>query len=305
MPPVTMVHSRENQPLIARPKYCPFDSLPSEVLHMVCTHLKPTDVGNLRLASSAVASIGLQYLVPEVQLIVAEDSFSKLAAIAAHPVVSKYVTGLFYNADTLKVLDEEEWRKTCWSPDYVEKDELGGLHYKLQSCKKGLVRRHNYSRKQLREAFREYQRFRDFPERGDQLDCKISTAMKKLPNLKELTIFAQVWPRSKAFEKAFAPGFMTDCSEDLQEWPVGLAPMRSLLLGAYRAGTQIERLRCEHVNWRILACQSNAFERMTKTFCVISEQCASLSPSVTTMKRTRRVSSRSRSVKNISRRADG
>ena len=46
-------------------------------------------------------------MVPEVQLVVAEDSFSKLAAIAAHPVVSKYVTGLFYNADTLKVLDEE------------------------------------------------------------------------------------------------------------------------------------------------------------------------------------------------------
>ena len=268
MPSVTMVPSKQNRPLATRPNNCPIDSLPSEILHIICTYLKPTDVANLRLASSVVAPVGLQYLVPEVQLVVAEDSFRKLAAIATHPVVSKYVTSLVYQADTLEVLDEEEWRVHVRSPDHTERVEAPP-RYMLRSCKGGYpmrcpVRRHHYTKKQFKEAFRKYQGFCDYQRRMDQSDRKIVTAMKKLPNLKELTMSAQIWSRSKAFEKAFAPGFMTSCQEDVEEWPIGLAQMRSLLLGASRAGSKIERLRCEQVNWRILTQKNKTFEGMKK-----------------------------------------
>ena len=266
---VTMVSSKQNFPLATRPNNCPIESLPSEILHIICTHLKPTDVANLRLASSVVAPVGLQYLVPEIQLVIAEDSFRKLAAIATHPVVSKYVTSLVYQADTLKLLDEEEWRGYVQSPDYTERVREAHPRYMLRSCEGGYamrcrVRRHHYTKKQLKEAFRQYQSFCDYQRRMDQSDRKIVTAMKQLPNLKELTMSAQIRPHPKAFEKAFAPGFMTNCQEDVNEWPVGVAQMRSLLLGAYRAGSKIERLRCEQVNWRILTQKNKTFEGMKK-----------------------------------------
>ena len=224
---------------------------------MVCTNLKPTDVANLRLASSIVAPIGLHYLVPEVQLVIAEDSFRKLAAIAAHPVVSKYVTGLFYQADILESLDEEDWIEWVWLPPH-----------------------HRYSKKQLKEAFREHQRFCNYQRGGDDFNRKMVTAMKELPNLKELTMATQVWPRTKAFEKAFAPGLLTEFQRDVQERPTGLPQMRSLLVGAYRAGLKIERLRCKQVNWRILTQKNKTFEEMKKSLRHLREMSINFSTGI-------------------------
>ena len=98
------------RPLATTPTKCPIDNLPSELLHIICTHLKPSEVANLRLAFRIVAPIGLQYLVSEVHLVVAEDSFKRLATVARHPVASKYVTSFFYEADTLEILNKEQWK---------------------------------------------------------------------------------------------------------------------------------------------------------------------------------------------------
>ena len=267
-----MVRSKQTRPLATRPNNCPVDNLPSEILHIVCTYLKPTDVANLRLASSALAPIGLQYLAPEVQLTVAEDNFRKLAAIAIHPVVSKYVTSLFYQANTLEVFDEERWRGVVRSLDYNnwERFREARPSYMLRSCKESYhiqwpVRRHHYTEKQLKEAFREYQGFCEYQGRVDRFDRKIFTAMKQLPNLKELTVSVQDSPHQMAFEKAFPPGLLIDCQEDVEERPFGLAQRRSLLLGAYRAGSKIERLTCDGVNWRILTQENKTFESMKKS----------------------------------------
>ena len=278
-----MVRSSCTRPLATTPIECPIDSLPSELLHIICTHLKPTEVANLRLASRVVAPIGLQYLVPEVHLAVAEDSFKKLAAIARHPVVSKYVTSLFYEADTLEILDEEEWKAQVKSPDYYDKVEKIWEHrYHLRSNKGWLDRvhaviRHRYTKRQLEEAFRKYQEFCDYQDRLCELDRKIATAMKKFPSLKEIAVSAQGWPPRQAFVKAFAPGFCTAYRDDVQDWPVGLVQMRSLLLGACRAGLKIERLHCKEVNWRIFIQKKKTYEDMKRSVRHLRELCVTFS----------------------------
>ena len=264
-----MAHPKRTRPSAARPKNCPIDNLPSELLHMVCTHLKPTEVANLRLASKVVAPIGLQYLVPEVHLVIAEDSFQQLAAIARHPVVSKYVTSLYYEADILEVLNEEEWEHDVRSPDYVERLQKGP-RYMLRSHRGDIARardvpRHYYTKQQLKEAFRKYQGFCEYQRRGDQFDRKIASAMRKFPNLKELTMSTQVWPHNQAFKNPFTPGYCDKFQEDVGDWPISLVPMRSLLLGAYCADLKIERLNCKQVNWRILAGKIKTFEDIKRS----------------------------------------
>lgn len=250
--------------------HCPVHNLPSEILHIVCSHLKPTDVANLRLASSVVAPIGLQYLVPEIKLAVAEGSFRKLDAIAAHPVVSKYVTSFLYQADKLEILSEEHWREEARSLDRIQSFLDLRPRYMLRSCTGNYpldcpVSQFHYTKKQLKEGFRAYQGLCDFQGRGDQFHRKIITAMKKLPNLKELTMLALTWPDPEVSEKDFAPGLVRVYQADTKEWPVGLAAMRSLLIGAYCAGLKIERLRCEQVNWRILKQKNDVFEAMKRS----------------------------------------
>lgn len=71
------------------------DDLPSELIHMIYAYLRPMELANLRLVSRRVVPISLQYMVPEVHLILAKDSFEQLKALAEHPIISKYVTFFF------------------------------------------------------------------------------------------------------------------------------------------------------------------------------------------------------------------
>lgn len=268
-----MVRSKRSRPMATSPTQCLIDTLPTELLHFVCTHLEPKDVANLRLASRIVAPVGLQYLAPKVRLFVAEDSFKQLEAIASHPVVSKYVTSLSYNANVLERYSEESWKENIRSPDYHDRKRRSreaGPRYSLRSYKGGSVKasvvpRHEYTKQQLKEAFRKYQGFCDFQSHAHQHHRKLAKAMKRFPNLKELTVSAQIMPNKKLFKKTFGPGYCTRRREDTEEWPIGLLQTRSLLLSACCAGLTIERLQCELVNWRILTQEKEVFEDMRKS----------------------------------------
>lgn len=271
-----MLRSKRTRPPVVpatSPSQCPIDNLPSELLHMVCTHLKPKDVANLRLASRVVAPIGLQYLSPKVHLLIAKDSFKQLEAIAKHPVVSKYVTSLSYEANILEIYDEERWTKNIWSPDYLDRKrklQETGRRYSLRSHKGGCtqartVPRHEYTKRQLKEAFRKYEGFCDYQSHVQEHHRELANAMKSFPNLKELTMSAHVMPNKQLFKKTFGPGYCTRWREDTEKWPVGLAQMRSLLLSACHAGLKIERLHCEQVNWRTLTQKNEVFEDMKRS----------------------------------------
>ena len=202
-------------------------------------------------------------------------------------MVSKYVTSLFYEADTFQILNEEEWEEQVESPDYEDRlRKVRERRYSLRSNKgrhagTRTVPCHQYTKRQLKEAFRKYQEFCGYQDRLYDLDRKIAKAMKRFPNLKEIAMSAQVWPHRQAFEKVFAPGFCTTYREDTEDWPVGLVQMRSLLLGACCAGLKLERLCCKEVNWHILTQKKKTFEDMRRSVRHLRELSITFSTGIT------------------------
>lgn len=262
----------------------PIDKLPPELVHMICAYLKPTELANLRLVSRLAAPIALEYIVPEAHLILAKDSFEQLKALAKHPIASNYVTSLFFEADKLGVLPRKHWEQIVAGPQYVA--EIEGLRmrgrpchhaserslrtYKRELSKLSATPRHHYTEEQMDHAFGKYCDFIHFQQDSQEVvaqEKEVAEAMKHFPHLKEIIMATQSCARSwtprlsKTFESAFCNYYDDDQRETNSE-PLGLQPMRSLLLGAHHAGLKVEDLQCGAVSWRILEQDAETFTRM-------------------------------------------
>ncbi|MCJ1453535.1 hypothetical protein MMC28_003882 [Mycoblastus sanguinarius] len=241
----------------------PINDLPAELIHTVYSYLKPTEVANLRLCSRILAALGLQYLVPEVHLFLAKESFKRLQDIAEHPIVSKYVTSFFYEGDKLAVYDQELWESRITSPQYLARlrqahRESLNQRYLLRSHKgvtatARAMPRHQYTKQQLTDAFSRYEdywhyQFDDLHQR--HLD--IATAMKRFPRLKEIIMStgALVRPYTHAIQKAFEPGYCQEFTDDTPPG-YGVPQMGALLMGACQAGLELQSLDCGYVDWHI------------------------------------------------------
>ena len=74
------------------------------------TNLSPTLAANFRLTSKKFADIGVQYIVPEVHLVIKKDSFERMMAIAEDPVFSKFVTSVLFEVDVLYNMRFTLWK---------------------------------------------------------------------------------------------------------------------------------------------------------------------------------------------------
>lgn len=248
---------------------------------MICTYLKPREIANLRLVSRLAATIGLRYMVPEVHLILAKDSFEQLKALAEHPVASKYVTSFFFESDKLGVLPREHWEQLVAGPQYVA--QVQEMHRRGHPCHHATERslrtfnreisklsaapRHHYTDKEMGDAFGKYSDFLHLQQDSEEAavqEKEVAEAMKHSPLLKEIKMASQVFTSRlrKTFEPAFCTYYESDNPRDTQSEPLGVQQMRSLLLGAYHAGLKIEVLYCGLVSWRILQQNTHNFARM-------------------------------------------
>ena len=248
----------------------PIDHLPAEINHMICSYLKPLELANLRLVSRVVGPISLQYMVPEVHLILAKDSFEQLKALAAHPIVSKVVTSFFFEADKfaqLVQLSREQWERTIVSPEFFAqaKTELSdhASARSVRTCNRDVSKResspcHHYTEEQLEHAFGKYVGFVRFQHNSATHEKEMAEAMKHFPRLNEFTLASSPLSHNRTsrlkrfFEPAFLNQFETGELGGSQSEPRGLRQMRSLLLAAYHAGVRVETLQCGVVSWRIL-----------------------------------------------------
>lgn len=96
--------------------------LPIEVQRDIISRLELSSLKALRLASKTLATIGAEYLLPEVHLLYRSASLEHLGLISRHPIISQHVTSLFYEADRLNsccyedwydFIDEDFWRDRC------------------------------------------------------------------------------------------------------------------------------------------------------------------------------------------------
>ena len=263
----------------------PIDKLPAELVHMICVYLKPTELANLRLVSRLAAPISLQYMVSEAHLILAQDSFAQLKALAEHPIASKYVTSFFFEADKLRLLPRQHWDQIVAGPEYIAQvDELRmrghpchhATERSLRTFKRDLSKlsstpRHRYTEQQMENAFETYSNFTHFQQDSQQRaiqEKEVAEAMKHFSHLKEISMATHFCTRPwtskmrKTFESAFCTYYETDDQPDTKSEPLGVQQMRSLLLGAHHAGLKIETLHCGLVSWRILKQDAEIFAHM-------------------------------------------
>lgn len=156
----------------------PIDKLPAELVHMICSYLKPTDLAKLRLISRLAGPISLEYMVPEAHLILAKDSFEQLKSLAEHPIASKYVTSFFFEADKLQKFSRKAWECLVAGPEYVAQvDEFRIRGHPCHHASERTIRtfkrefsklksapRHQYTDEQLDDAWETYKDFSRFQQ---------------------------------------------------------------------------------------------------------------------------------------------
>ena len=280
MLPPKVVHKKP-RPSVPQSADCPIDKLPAEIIHMICVYLRPTELASLRLVSRLVGPISLQYMVPEVHLVLAKDSFEQLKAIAAHPIASKYVTSFFFEADRFSEWSRGRWEYFAIIPEYVAQlEELGMQGQSCQYASDGSlwisgrgfsklksISRHHSTEKQTACAYEKYVELLRFQQmHPDVMD--MAEAMKHFPHLNELKITISDCGQNrtlrlrKLFQPALTNSYETSATPSTRLEPLGLQQMRSLLLGAYSAGLKVEALQCGLVDWRTLDQSDWTFARM-------------------------------------------
>lgn len=151
------------------------DRLPLEITHLIFAPFKgrPQVIALLRLVCKSFADVGLHYLVPEVDLLFKSSSFEHLRQISEHPVISKHVEQLFYEADTLTSYDTmREWKNHIIVPGWFQSlpDDWAGppsrsagerehRAYNRDMERRRAGPRHTQSEKQLKIAYEKYQKY--------------------------------------------------------------------------------------------------------------------------------------------------
>lgn len=236
----------------------------------------------LRLVCKTFAAVGLHYLVPEVDLIFKPRSFEHLRQISEHPVISKNVETLFYEADTLTSYDTmKEWKNHIIVPGWFQSlpDGFAGppspsagerehRAYARDMEMRSAGPRHIQSEKQLKIAYGKYQKYLSDQNRMRVCDYNadaIREAMVRMPNLKtiELSMEGCLYEGySGKLGRAFEKAYRSACGDNGQKESCGVPQMRSLLLGASRAGLRLQGLRCGYVHWEIFKQSGKVFEEM-------------------------------------------
>ena len=153
---------------------------------MIFSYLTPTEIAGMRLMSSNIAAIGLEYIATTVTLTLQEDSFDRLLDIAHHPVVSKSVRNLHYERGSFSRLPRATWEDSILTPYFAAPQPDLGTFYEeppnVAAC-------NVYTKKQLNQAFSAYQKHcaeEDRARRSGFYLNKFINAVQHFPNLQTI-----------------------------------------------------------------------------------------------------------------------
>ena len=243
---------------------------------MICYHIEEQDVPNLRLVSTFWNSVATPFLPGNVNLVFKPETFQRLLDISRHPVISRHITSLYYEPNTLReYITQDSWEENIFNRSYMkyyyqESPALGASERELRAWRRNLTKiregpHHNYSRSYLDKAYKEYSRMYAEQEHlrsrhyGMQ---ELSDAMSRLPNLSEICMNHgwAICQRSENAKNAFAAGLVNAGGDYC-----GIPIMRSLLLAVHEAGIKLEILQLGTVDWKFLQQSDEILERMKST----------------------------------------
>lgn len=90
-------------------------TLPDEILLMICGYLKTNHAGSFRLVSRHFSSIGLNHLVPNENFFLHHASLARLDAIANHPALNRNLRSVVIWADIVPDFELlSEWQAQAY-----------------------------------------------------------------------------------------------------------------------------------------------------------------------------------------------
>ena len=179
---------------------------------MIFDYLTSTEIASMRLMSSTIAAIGLEYIAITVTLTLQEDSFDRLLDIAHHSVVSKFVRRLYYEHGSLSRFSRAKWEENIRTPELMaaqnenvwnefpgydgSKRDLRAFHRESNAAKAY----NTYGKKRLDQAFSTYQKYcaeEDRARRSGFFYNKLVSALQRFPNLETIYMLSGSFRRYK------------------------------------------------------------------------------------------------------------
>lgn len=254
---------------------CYIERLPPEISGMICCHINQEDVLNLRSVSKFWNNVATSFFPGNLSIVFLPESCQRLLDISRHPVISKRITSLCYEPNTLdEYVTQDEWESQIRDSSYTKVSEAvpgpGASDRELRAWRRNNTKigkrpRHRYSKSYLEQAYKEYTRM--YAEQKDLRSREygikeLSDAMSRLPNLSEICMnhgweFCQ---RARGVKNHFAAGLLNSEGDHC-----GIFFMRSLLLAVHEAGIALVILEIGSVDWKFLQQSDAILERMKST----------------------------------------
>ena len=243
----------------------PLSRLPNEILLMVFEQLslryRQRDIPHLRLVCKRFADLGCYYLLSEAQLFLKSSQFERFRQISEHPIISKTVDTLFYEADILTTHDSmQDWRNNiCILPLESHTPSLTCSPREARAHNRNLIRAMHephsaHTDQLLQKAYNVYtgyladqksMRLQDF-----NLEV-LKDALMKMPNVKIIEFSTEcALGRSSRMAEAFKDCLSMPYADLQSEEGCGVGQLRSLLVAAEAAGLKFETLAAGNVDWR-------------------------------------------------------
>ena len=249
----------------------PLSRLPNEILHMVFEQLSlrytNRDIPCLRLVCKRFADLGSHYLLSEAHLFFKSSQFERLRQISEHPIISKTIDTLFYEADILSRYGSmQDWRANICIPNwFINRPPFGrtrsvGLSPREERARnRTLTRALNGpssvdSETLLQRAYDIYKGYLADQESMRQQNFNLEVlkdVLMKMPNMKTIELSTECClGRSTQMSEAFKDGLASPYADLESEEGCGVGQLRSLLVAAEAAGLTIETLAAGNVDWR-------------------------------------------------------
>lgn len=249
----------------------PLADLPNELVHMLfeqLTHVdQQPDIASLRLVCKRFAHIGSYYLLSEIHLFFKSSQFERLRQISEHPIISKKIDTLYYEADTLPYyVSMQEWKDNICVPGWVynmcpeshspvpiatAREEraysrsLNKARHGPKYTLTGTLLRRAYGKYKSHLADQEGMRLQNY-----NVDM-LKDALMKMPNVKTIEMTIECCPgRSTGMARAFEDGLAEPNGDIYSEEGCGIGQLRSLLLAADAADLKFETLAAGNLDWR-------------------------------------------------------
>ena len=249
----------------------PLSRLPNEILLMVFEQLSRSydqrDIPRLRLVCKRFADLGSYYLISEAHLFFKSSQFERLRQISEHPIISKKIDTLFYEADMLTRYDSmQDWRINICIPNWFNtKQPESHTPSPVRSAReeraysRSLIKamrgpESTHSETLLQRAYDKYTGYLADQEsmRLQNFNLEVlKDALMKMPNVKTIELSTECClGRSTLMGEAFKDGLAVPYADLQSEEGCGVGQLRSLLVAAEAAGLKFETLAAGNLDWR-------------------------------------------------------